>query len=471
MNHRVLLPVRATSASLVALATASALLADSVDDYLRKEMQLRQIPGLAYAVVDGEAVARSGFLGLANLELQVPVSEKSIFAIASLDKQLTAAGVMKLVELGKIQLEDDPARLLDLPWPGLQVRHLLSHTSGLPDEVGFLVQGRELTEYDSADHLDNIRSLVPLAPPGLRYHYSDANLFLAQLLTEKASGEPWRTFVQREIFSPAGMRGVVGLDPAAIVPGRVSPYRLDAEGRLLRDGRLEVDYGPLYNDLGMTIGDFASWLLSLGRSVPLSRHSLERMWTPTSLADGGLANEVFQWPRYGFGFGLDELAGERLVAHSGSSGVGYVYFPDSRFGVVVFTNLRHTSGSDPVGLALAIAGLLRPQLDLVHRSPRPSTHPGRVEKARALYESMLDGKPSLELVALRERTAVAAGTGGLSARKARFGALETFVSLGEEDTAHGTCELFRARHARAHIVVRAAFDEAGNIRLWTWSHL
>src|SRR5687767_2174552 len=101
-------PLRSGLALLLWLAAASILRADAVDDYLRREMELRRIPGLAYAVVDGDRNVRSGYLGLANLELQVPVDERSVFAIASLDKELTAAGVMKLVEQGKLSLDDDP---------------------------------------------------------------------------------------------------------------------------------------------------------------------------------------------------------------------------------------------------------------------------------------------------------------------------------------------------------------------------
>lgn len=462
---------RLGAALLLVLATISSASADPIDDYLRQEMDRRRIPGLAYAVVDGERVARTGYLGLANVELRVPVDEGSVFAIASLDKQLTAAGVMKLVEMGKLALDDDPGKLLELPWPGLRVRELLSHTSGLPDEVAFAIQGRGLSDYSTQELLDHVRGLTPLAPPGVRYHYSDANFFLAQLLTEKVSGEPWRAFMQREVFAPAGMRAVVGLDPATIVAGRVAAYRLDRQGNLLRDGRQEADYGPLYNDLGMTVGDFARWLLALGTATPLSRASLEAMWAPLRLADGRVSNDVFQWPGYGLGFGLDQFAGHRVVVHSGSSGVGFFYLPDSRFGVVVLTNLRHASGSDPVGLALGIAGLVRPQLDLSALPVDPGADPALTARARALYASMLAGTPDLDLVALPERTAFWEGADGLAGRSSRFGELEIFEAVRAPAAAPGGVHWFRARHRAARVILRIGYDDSGKVRTLAWSHL
>src|SRR5512135_1759456 len=84
---------------------APALRADPIDDYLRAAMTVRKIPGLAVGIVrDGRIETR--FYGLANVETPAPVDEHSIFAIASLDKQLTASGLVKLVQTGRASLDD-----------------------------------------------------------------------------------------------------------------------------------------------------------------------------------------------------------------------------------------------------------------------------------------------------------------------------------------------------------------------------
>jgi len=297
---------------------------------------------------------------LANVEVEAPVNERSVFAIASLDKELTAAGVMRLVESGRISLDDPVGKHLEGPWGTIRVRHLLTHTSGLPDEVAARVGDRSFATYTTEQLLETVRQLTPVAPPGERFLYSDANFLLSQIVTERASREPWRQYVTREILIPAGMRSTTFMDPLRIRPGRVSPYSLDPAGELVRDPAREIDFGPLYNDLGMTVGDFASWLVALDTDRPLSRALRETMWTPAHLGDGSSASMVGQWRNYGFGFGLDQIRGHRVVTHSGYVGVGFVMFPEDRLSVVVFTNLRHGAGSDPVGLAYGVAGAVFP---------------------------------------------------------------------------------------------------------------
>src|SRR5262249_5563630 len=149
-----------------------------------------------------------------------------------------------------------------------------------------------------------------------------------------------------------------------LIPGRSQAYERDSAGKLQRDRRLEIDYGPLYDDLGMTARDFAHWLIALGTDRPLDRKSREAMWTPVPLADGLPNDETWQWRNYGLGVGVDRWTGRRVITHSGHSGVGFVYLPDEGRGVVVFTNLAHHSGSDPIGLGWGIIGRLWPDHEL-----------------------------------------------------------------------------------------------------------
>ena len=191
---------------LVVPALAAALplgpaAADEVDDYLAAEMAARRIPGVALAVARGGEIVRTGAWGLANVELDARTGGESVFPIASLDKELTAAGLMRLVEQGRVSLDDPLARYVEGAWPGIRLRHLLSHTSGLPDEVAPGFGGPMLTRYSTAQLLSHIEGLQPVGPPGQRFLYSDANFVLAQLVIERASGEAWRAFMGREIFA------------------------------------------------------------------------------------------------------------------------------------------------------------------------------------------------------------------------------------------------------------------------------
>ena len=458
------------AAPVAAAPVAAGVRSTAVEAYLQDEMAARSIPGLAWAAVSGGEVAAEGYLGLANVELDVPVAEGSVFAIASLDKALTAAGVMVLAQRGRLSLDDLLERWVPGDWGGITLRHLLSHTSGLPDVVASDHGGRLLTDYSEEELVANVRSLPRQAPPGERYLYSDANAFLAQLATAAAAGEPWRELVGRELFAPAIPAGATFLDPGAIVRGRVGAYALDGEGALVRSRRIDVDFGPLYNDLGMTARDFASWLIALGGDRPLSRASREAMWTPAPLADGRPNDETWQWRRYGLGLGLDEWAGRRIVTHSGSSGVGFVLLPDEGRGVVVLTNLQHTSGSDPIGLAWGILGRLWPELALP-TAPVADPEPDRTAALRAEYERLLGGAAGLEAWAPRSRLAGWEGAGGLAGRARRLGELRAVRLVGAERVGGETRRLLLAEHARGRVLLRFALDAEGRIVAVTWLHL
>ena len=445
--------------------------ADPIDDYLRAEMARRKVPGLALAVARDGRVERVGAYGLANVELGVPVAESSVFPIASLDKQLTAAGVLALAEAGKLGLDDELSRYVEVPWRGVTLRHVLTHTAGLPDEVAGELEERSFTDYTTEQLLAHVRSLVAVGPPGERYLYSDAGLFLAQLATEKASGQPWREFMRQRVFERAGMSGVAFLDPAAVVPGRVAAYNLDGEGRLRRDRRVDVDYGPLYNDLGMTARDFASWLAALDGEAVLNASSRSALWTPLRLAGGAGWNEVWQWRRYGLGFGLDEVFGHRVALHSGSSGVGAVTFLDRRLSIVVFTNLAHSSGSDPMGLALGVAGLLWPEVDWLARPAARDPEPRTTAAHQAEYRNLLADRPELERYAPASRLAAFEGAPSFAGRAPRWGELRSFAFLGESRQGAERLRRYRAEHAAARVFVTIAVDPEGRIVSLQWAHI
>ncbi|HYP53567.1 MAG TPA: serine hydrolase domain-containing protein, partial [Pyrinomonadaceae bacterium] len=127
---------------LVLLALAAASLsarADRVDELVAARMRQRHVPGLALAVVRGGRVVKARGYGLANVELDVPVTTETVFEIGSITKQITASAVMLLVEDGKLRLDDKIGRHLPgLPdaWDEITVRHLLTHTSGVRNYTG-----------------------------------------------------------------------------------------------------------------------------------------------------------------------------------------------------------------------------------------------------------------------------------------------------------------------------------------------
>jgi CubicO group peptidase (beta-lactamase class C family) len=123
---------------LLALVTVLALSADlgPVDAFVQTERDRQKVPGVAVAIVRGGEVVKAQGYGLANVEHQVAVRPETIFQSGSVGKQFTSTAVMLLVEEGKLALSDPLTRFFPeapAPWRGITVRHLLTHTSGLPD--------------------------------------------------------------------------------------------------------------------------------------------------------------------------------------------------------------------------------------------------------------------------------------------------------------------------------------------------
>ncbi|HEY7546008.1 MAG TPA: serine hydrolase domain-containing protein, partial [Blastocatellia bacterium] len=130
---------RALSLLLALLVSATAVRADPIDDYIKTEMKKQRIPGVSVAVVrNGSEVLKARGYGLANVELGVAASPDTVYRIGSVSKQFIAAGIMLLVEEGKLRLDDPVSKYLEgTPdtWKNITLRHLLSHTSGLVREA------------------------------------------------------------------------------------------------------------------------------------------------------------------------------------------------------------------------------------------------------------------------------------------------------------------------------------------------
>ena len=214
------------------MMSQDAATAAKVDEVVRYEMEKRQTPGVAVAVVkDGRVVLAKGY-GLANVELQVPVKTETVFQIASVTKQFTAAAIMMLVESGKLTLDDKVGKYITnapASWSGITIRHLLTHTSGLTDYPDGFDYRHDYTE----DELIKAIESVPLAfQPGEKWEYSNAGYVTLGVVVRKVTGKFWGDFLQENIFKPLGMTTARVISEASIIPNRSSGYFI-YDGRLI----------------------------------------------------------------------------------------------------------------------------------------------------------------------------------------------------------------------------------------------
>jgi CubicO group peptidase (beta-lactamase class C family) len=121
------------------LLASGILLADSVDDYVKREMEAKHIPGMAVVVLkDGKVIKQKAY-GVSNIELNVPATLRNVYPVASITKLFTVTAVFLLVQEGKIRLDQEIIQLLPgLPnsWKNVTILNCLSHTSGIPDYPG-----------------------------------------------------------------------------------------------------------------------------------------------------------------------------------------------------------------------------------------------------------------------------------------------------------------------------------------------
>jgi CubicO group peptidase (beta-lactamase class C family) len=441
---------------------------DAVDDYIKSEMQKRRIPGLALAVVkEGKLVMAKGY-GVASLEHEVPVTPQTVFAIASLDKQLTAMAVMMLVEEGKIGLDDHITKYFETPpdtWKNIEVRHLLTHTAGLQDDFIERVNGRIFERYTNKQLFENATKLPVDFLPGEKFQYSDQGFFLLQLIVEKASGLPYRKFLSERICKPLEMTATYYLDQHEIIKNRATAYELDPDGRL-RPERWRLIEFDLYNDVGSTVLDFAKWDAALYTEKLLKKSGRDRMWTPAKLNDGNTAyfNSLFRSNySYGFAWMLGDFQGHRIIKHSGFTGVCIFRLPDDKTTVIVFTNLTMPSGSGPEGLALGIAGMYVPEVSWLAMKEKPDPEPQITRKLKDELLRLGKGQPDSSLYTPAFHLIVRAEAPAFQSHLKRLGALESLTFLDEESREGKRLLYYRAGYENGRLFLRITLNKEGLI--------
>jgi D-alanyl-D-alanine carboxypeptidase len=336
------------------LAAASPASADAIDAAIRSAMSAQKIPGLALAIVSHGGPARIRCYGLANLEWNVPVGEDTIFQSGSVGKQFTASLVMLLVREGKLGLDDPIDKYLrpgSPHWKGLKVRHLLTHTAGISNN---LYNQIDLRKDYSEDELTRKIGETPLDfAPGSKWMYSNPGYVLLGILIHKATGRFYGDLLKERIFTPAGMTTARIINEPDIVPRRAAGYQLvDKEIK-------NQDYvSPTLNttadgSLYITIRDMVRWDAALRGEKLLTRAELRTMCTPTKLTSG------FAVP-YGFGWTVIEVNGHpHLVEHDGAW-QGFMThiarYVDDRLTVIVLMN---SANAEPAGIAHKVAGIVR----------------------------------------------------------------------------------------------------------------
>lgn len=335
------------SFSFIVLAAATAVGADTLDDKIRSIMAERHIPGAAVAVIRNGKVVRMNGYGVATLEFNVPVTTETVFEIGSVSKQMTAAGIMLLVQDGKVSLDEKISMYLpNTPdaWRDVTVRHLLAHTSGIKSYTA--IGGFGLSERMTINDFIKKLSPHPLEfTPGERNIYSNSGFNLLAYIIETQSGKKYMDFMRERIFVPLGMTKTGDRDPQFVIPLRANGYEWRQDRYTGRDGDLTDLMGA--GSIVSTINDMTKWEAALRGDKLLNVQSKKEIWTQFVFNNGKSSP-------YGLGWRISDVRGNRLIGHTGqTAGFGSAIFRyiDSDVTVIALSNL----GENGMGSLVAIA--------------------------------------------------------------------------------------------------------------------
>ncbi|MGF7534291.1 serine hydrolase [Bacillus mexicanus] len=284
-----------------------------------------QFNGTVLAAEDGDILYHHSF-GYAELKEKRPLQTNSLFELASLSKPFTALGIILLEEKGILGYEDKVERWLPgFPYQGVTIRHLLNHTSGLPDYMGWFIANWDhqkiAVNQDVVNMLMN-EGLPRYFKPNEGWLYSNTGYVLLAVIIEKASGMSYADFMKTSVFSPAGMK------ETRVYNRRLRPERLEhyaygyvydvhSETYVLPDDLEETNYVVYLDGIqgDGTVNAVASDLFrfdqALYRDDFISRASKESAFAPVRLNNGETIN-------YGFGWGLQNTTEKgRIVSHDG----------------------------------------------------------------------------------------------------------------------------------------------------------
>jgi D-alanyl-D-alanine carboxypeptidase len=341
---------------------------------------------MSVAVLRGDSVLLARGYGLANAEHRVPATDSTVYAVGSVSKQFTAAAAVLLAQQGRLGLDDPINRYLpegSAAWSGVTIRHLLTHTSGVPQDTT-LDWSRDYTERE----LVRSAAAQPLQfKPGELQSYSSTGYDLVGVIIHRVTGAFWGDFVRDQIFRPLGMRTAGVNSDTGTVSNRAAGYYRENGTLKQPDGVSPSISATAGGGLSFSVRDLARWAIGLNHGKVLGRAGLEQSWTPVRL------NRAGHYP-HGLGWNIVEQRGYRRIGHSGAwQGMHATIqrYPDFNLTVIVLLNLGQSNSE---GIAVGIAGLLEPRLTPPHLLPTPPKGPTPPTSIERLLSAIASGTES-----------------------------------------------------------------------------
>jgi CubicO group peptidase (beta-lactamase class C family) len=333
-------------------AEAAAAEVARIDELVQRTMQTPGAVGISVAVARGSELVYEMAHGFADLEFSVEADEQTLFRIGSVTKQFTAAAVLALAERGKLAVDDPLTKFLpEYPTHGHEItlRHLLTHTAGVPSYTDFGPVWEEIVARELSD--EQLVALWKERPldfaPGEQWRYSNSGYYLLGMVIAKAAGQSYADFLRATFFEPLGLTRTRYDSNGEVIPNRAQGYGW-VDGRFQNDRLIGMSQPGAAGGLLATAGDLVRWQQALVSGRVVKAESYEEMTLPFILASGRETD-------YGMGLQLREQAGQSCIWHGGGI-FGFnsvlLYFPAAELHVAAISNSEGLR-ADQLGFALA----------------------------------------------------------------------------------------------------------------------
>jgi CubicO group peptidase (beta-lactamase class C family) len=271
----------------VALTTA-------VDSIAQQELATGRVAGLTIAVArNGELILDKGY-GYADLENELPATARSVYRIGSITKQFTAAAILRLVDEGKLSLDDELTKFLPDYFTGgrkITIHHLLTHTSGIKSYTSLGPKWRTKMRLDlTHDELVGLFMDEPFDfEPGEKYLYNNSGYYLLGMIIEKITGQSYGDYLEEVFFRPLGLESTRYCDETPLIRYRARGYAPSLTG-LVNAQPISMNQPYAAGSLCASAADLVRWQEALSGGEVVSGTSYELMTTPAMLNDGSPTN-------------------------------------------------------------------------------------------------------------------------------------------------------------------------------------
>lgn len=340
-------------------------ISENLDHYLSDIFRLYAIPGLAVAVVRDEQTIFSKGFGFRDISANSALVTETVFHMASLAKPVTATAVMKLVEMGKLELDAPLVAYLpyfsmaDPLYRQITVRQMLNHTSGIPDIDDYHWDKPETDDASAERYVRGLQDKHLVAEPGEKYSYSNMAYNVLADLIAKVSGQLFEDFIKQQIFTPLKMPNSSMLLADIPAISLATPYTSSKELALsdinptapLQNPDRNFSAGTVpysrchaaSSTLYSSVEDMARWLAAnLNRGVLdnvriLEQQSYQQLWQSYTTTDEILGIDS----HIGLGWFIGRFNNELTISHLGHDS-GYwsnmVLMPERKSGFIISSN-------------------------------------------------------------------------------------------------------------------------------------